>query len=286
MNRSELAALLRRARDRVKPEDVGLATGSRRRVPGLRREEVALLAGISTDYVNRLEQARGPRPSVEVMTALARALRLSLDETSEAFDHADLPQPRASSLCREIRPSLQRLVDRLGDTPVVVISAAGDLLAWNAMAAALLGDFSGLPRAERNVIFQRFLGNASRVSLTPEEDEATAGQSVASLRATWARYPADRDLARLIDTLRSGSARFADLWENSSAAPWRNHTKTITHPDLGPVRLECDALHVPDVDQTVIVYSAGPGTEAAQQLDLLRVIGTERMTFDRDNNTT
>lgn len=281
MNREELARVLRRARARLDPGEVGLPAGGRRRVSGLRREEVATLAGISVDYVVRLEQGRGPHPSPSVLSALARALRMSDNERGELFELADAKLPRPGHVDLLVRASVQRLLDRLNDLPVMVISAKGDVLAWNALAAALVGDWSRFPVRERNIVWQRFLGTDSRVSLTPQERALTAAQSVSSLRSASAQYPDDPELARLVRELREQSEAFERLWQESPAAPWLSHTKTIEHPDIGSITLDCESLTIPDSGQTVIVYSAEPGTRAHQQLDLLRVVGTQRMAADR-----
>jgi transcriptional regulator with XRE-family HTH domain len=280
MNREELALVLRRARGRLDPSEVGLPTGDRRRVTGLRREEVATLAGISVDYVVRLEQGRGPRPSPSVLGALARALRMSDSERAEMFELADAKLPRAGHVDVLVRASVQRLLDRLGDLPVMVISAKGDVLAWNQLAAALVGDWSRHPVRERNIVWQRFLGTGGRVAMSPAEREVTAAQSVASLRTAMAAHPADRELRWLVAELRRRSEQFDRLWHESPAAPWLSHTKTIEHPELGAITLDCESLTIPDSGQTVIVYSAEPGSTAAEQLDLLRVLGTQRMSAD------
>ena len=280
MNRQELALVIRRARARLDPAAVGLPAGGRRRVPGLRREEVATLAGISVDYVVRLEQGRGPHPSPSVLGALARALRMSDGKRAELFELADAKLPRSGHVDVLVRASVQRLLDRLGDLPVMVISAKGDVLAWNQLAAALVGDWSRFPVRERNIIWQRFLGTSGRVALTPAESEVTAAQSVASLRTAMAAYPADPELRWLVAELRRRSHHFDQLWEQSPATRWLSHTKTIEHPELGAITLDCESLAIPDSGQTVIVYSAEPGSTAAEQLDLLRVLGTQRMSTD------
>lgn len=275
VNRPEIARLLRQARSRISPDDVGMPSGERRRVPGLRREEVAALAGVSVDYVVRLEQARGPHPSPGVLSALARALRLNDDARAELFELADVRLPRTDTIDLHVRPSIQRLLDRLNDLPVIVMSAKGDFLAWNSMASALLGDWTRLPVRERNIVWQRFLGEQGRVANTPEEAAQSAAQSVGSLRAAAAKYPHDAELRDLIDRLREASADFRRLWTETDVAPWRSHTKTIRHPEVGDLTLECDSMVLPDTDQSVIVYSAEPGSEAAEKLDLLRVIGMQ-----------
>jgi transcriptional regulator with XRE-family HTH domain len=282
MNRPELAEVLRRARTRLSPSDVGIPAGDRRRVAGLRREEVALLAGVSVDYVVRLEQARGPHPSAQVLTALARALRLNDDERDELFHLAGQQPPRPWEVNEFVRPSVHRLLDRLADLPVMVISAKADILAWNALAAALLRDWSAVPRHERNITWQRFLGDAEdrehgRVAMTVAENQETDAQSVGTLRATAARYPRDPGVRRLVAELQRKSPRFAELWREGATGPWRMVRKTIEHPAIGLITLDCESLHLPDGDQTMIVYSAEAGSPDAEALALLRVIGTQQM---------
>lgn len=283
MNRDELAAVVRRARERLSPDQVGLPAGPRRRVVGLRREELALLAGISVDYIVRLEQGRSTRPSAQVLTALARALRLSGDERDELFHLAGMPPPAPGTIDLHVRPSVLRLIDRFADLPTIVLSAKGDVLAWNAMASALHGDWSALRPERRNLNRLRFLPDPadppmSRVAQSTEERASTATQSVMSLRAAAARYPKDAELLRLVDELRAGSEEFRRLWHQGGVAHWRSHRKTVEHPQIGSLTLDCDTLHVPDADQLVIVYSAATGSAGHDQLALLRVVGTQAVT--------
>ncbi len=257
MDRRELANVLKAARARLAPEEVGLPSGHRRRVAGLRREEVAQLAGLSVEYVVRLEQGRGPHPSTQVITALTRALRLGSDERDQVFRLAGSAPPLAERVEMSIRPSVLRLLRRLTDLPALVLSAKGDVLAQNPMACALLGDLARWPEGQRNIIWQRFLGTGvARVALDPEEDEASAQQSVGLLRTALSRYPQDLDLRALIDELISGSERFWSMWEEGRSTVWRSTHKTVDHPDLGPLVLDCDTLLLPDTDQSMIVYSA------------------------------
>lgn len=280
IDRSGLALALRQARGRVRPEDAGLPAGLARRVPGLRREELAMLAGISVDYVVRLEQGRGPRPSVQVLTSLARALRLDQHERDHVFQLAGASAPQAGVIDLVVRPSVLRLIDRFVDLPAMVLSAKGDVLAWNALSAALLGDWSALPVERRNHPRLRFLPEPSDPAVsvlggTPAEQLAAARHTVASLRTASGRYPDDPGLRRLLADLTAGSAEFRGLWAESTAGDWRSHTKTVRHPSVGDLRLDCDTLHVPDTDQRVVVYSAAPGTSDAQALALLRVVGLQ-----------
>jgi transcriptional regulator with XRE-family HTH domain len=241
---------------------------------------VALLAGISVDYVVRLEQARGSRPSDQVLTALARALRLSGDERNELFHLAGTPPPAPDTIDVHVRPSMLRLIDRFADLPTLVLSAKGDVLAWNAMASALHGDWSALRPERRNLNRLRFLPDPtdpprSLVAQSPEEQASSASHSVMGLRAAAARYPNDPELLGLVTELRSGSQEFARLWEQGGVSPWRSLRKTVEHPQLGSITLDCDALHDPDTDQLVLVYSAAAGTAEHEQLALLRVLGTQ-----------
>jgi transcriptional regulator with XRE-family HTH domain len=271
MDRHEMGTTLKRARAGIRPEDVGLPAGLQRRVQGLRREEVAHLAGISVDYLVRLEQGRGPNPSEQVVGALARALQMTDDERDQLFHLAGLSAPRPARIEAEVRPSMLRLLERMTDLPAMILDAKGDVLAWNAMATAVIGDFSRWPPGHRNVAWRRFVGQPSRVSAEPDEDARTAAEAVASLRSVAARYPDDPGLARLLTELRA-NPRFVELWERGDVAERRSSRKTVDHPSVGPIVLDCDALHLPDTDQRLVVYSAAPGTPAAEALAFIRVV--------------
>jgi transcriptional regulator with XRE-family HTH domain len=277
VDRPALADALRAARGRLQPHDVGLPAGTRRRVPGLRREEVAHLAGLSVDYLTRLEQGRGPTPSDQVLGALARALRLTDDERAHLFHLAGSAPPRPGLIDGVVRAATLRLMDRLTDLPALVLDAKGDILTWNTLAAALLGDFSAWPPPARNVVWQRFLGIGGRVAQGPGEAERTAAEAAADLRAVAAKYPGDPGLQRLLAELHARSPQFARLWEQGRVAERRNDTKTVDHPELGAITLDCDVLILPDTDQRLVVYSAAPGTPAAQALAVLRVVGIQSL---------
>jgi transcriptional regulator with XRE-family HTH domain len=278
MDRRELADFLRSRRARVRPEDVGLQAGPRRRTPGLRREEVARLAGMSVDYYIRLEQARGPRPSRQILGAVARALRLT-DAEREYLHHlaGEPPQPRPGPP-QDVPAGILHLLDRLDDTPAFVLDAKYDVLAWNAMAAALITDFSRLPPRDRNPLRSLFLSPGSAQITDDGEYGRFARVCVADLRAATARYPGDPGVGGLVAELLEGSELFARLWSEREVAVQQSNVKTLRHPVVGTIELHCDVLHVPDRDQRVVLYTAAPGTPAHEALKLLRVVGVQDLT--------
>jgi transcriptional regulator with XRE-family HTH domain len=280
-NRGELAAFLRSRRARVQPADAGLEAGPRRRTPGLRRQEVAQLAGMSVDYYIRLEQGRGPRPSRQMLTAISRALSLSDDERAYLHLLAGEPPGLPPGPAREVRPSVLRLLERLEDTPALVCDAKYDVLAWNPMAAALLGDFSALPRPERNVAWRFFTDPRARERLDAADAARFARESVADLRAAAARYPGDPGVRRLLDRLLAASSEFRTLWSSHDVAARRSAHKRLRHPTLGWLDLDCDALHDPDDDHWIVLYTAPPGTSTHEALQLLKVIGTQDLSGSR-----
>jgi len=281
VNRDDFGAALREWRERLTPADVGLPAGVRRRTPGLRREEVAQLAGISVDYQTRLEQARGARPSDAVVAALARALRLTSTERDHLFHLAGVSPPSPGRISTVVRPSVLRLMDRFTDLPALLLSAQLDVLAWNPMAAALIGDYSAIAAAERNIAWQRFVVGGGRVQAVPGEQATLDRALVATLRDAVARYPDDPAPRRLVAQLRARSTEFAELWALRQMEALHPKCKRFEHPELGLLELDCDSLHVPGEDQTLIVYSASEGSREAEALALLRVLGTQRMNTPR-----
>ncbi|WP_037732312.1 helix-turn-helix domain-containing protein [Streptomyces megasporus] len=266
---SGLGEALRRWRDRTDPASVGLPTGRRRRAVGLRREELALLAGVSVDYVTRLEQGRAVSPSAQVLAALARALRLSGPESRHLFLLAGQAPPAHGRMATRPTPGVRRLLDRLADTPVGVYDASWTLIAWNRPHTALLGDPSELTDRERNVPWCHFAGPPGRVRHTPEQEARFEAAVVADLRAATARYPSEARLWSLVDDLRNTGDRFARLWDSHVVGVHERDTKTVHHPSVGPLVLDCDVLTVPDGDLRVVVHTAAPGTESADRLGLL-----------------
>jgi transcriptional regulator with XRE-family HTH domain len=265
LNRADLATFLRTRRDRLRPADVGLPGVGRRRTPGLRRQEVAQLAGISVDYYIRLEQARGPHPSRQVLTALARALMLTADEREYLFRLADENPPPASGPSREITPGIRNLLDSMPDTPAYVVDAKYDVLAWNRLATHFIGDLAGFPETDRNMIRWVFRLPATALPWTDEEGVRFTRSTVADLRASYARYPADPGIQGLVTELLGVSPQFAQMWAEHEVESRHPLIKRVSHPLAGPLEFECRVLHIPETGQRLIVYCAAPGsaTQAA-----------------------
>ncbi|NES15189.1 MULTISPECIES: helix-turn-helix transcriptional regulator [Micromonospora] len=265
LRHAELADFLRARRARVRPAEVGLPEGVRRRTPGLRRQEVAQLAGISIDYYIRIEQGRGPHPSRQVLAALARALLLSRNERAYLFRLAGESPPEATGPSREVPAGLRHLLDAMTDTPAYLVDAAYDVLAWNRLAAWFVGDLTAVPVGDRNMIRWMFRREVPESYWRDPEVLTFARTSIADLRAAYGRYPADPALAALVTELLGVSPRFAALWAEHEVGERRPTVKRVTHPELGPLEFECRVLHVPETDQRLIVYVPEPGspTQAA-----------------------
>ena len=281
IDRAELADFLRRSRERVEPSTVGLPPRTRRRTPGLRREDVAQLAGISVDYYARLEQQRGAQPSEQVIGALARALRLTDDECDYLYRLAGFRTRSHQATSRHVSPGLLLVLDRLVDAPAQVISDSGQTLARNAMAEALFGA-PALPGRAGNGYWRMFGDPNARQVVTEQERSAIVAGHVADLRATHARRPHDEEVNALIRDLHEASAEFRELWARHDVAVRRSAAKTIMHPDIGPLALDCEVLLTASGEQSLVLYTARPGTDAAEKLELLRVLGRE--TFAEPRN--
>lgn len=265
LNRAELAAFLRTRRERLRPHDVGLPDGQRRRTPGLRRQEVAQLASLSVDYYIRLEQARGPRPSRHVLAALARALVLSGDEREYLFRVAGEEPSPARAPSHEVPAGIRQLIDVMPETPAYVVSARYDILAWNRLATFFVGDLSDFAEDDRNMIRWMFTRPADDGYWDDEHALAFTRSAVADLRAAYARYPGDPSIASLTGELLALSPHFATMWAEHEVGGRHPTVKRVDHPLTGPIEFECQILHIADTDQRLIAYVAAPGsaTQAA-----------------------
>jgi transcriptional regulator with XRE-family HTH domain len=258
MPQRELARFLRDRRESLRPADLGLPVGIRRRTPGLRREEVAELAGMSVEYYARLEQARGPHPSAGILDAMSKALRLTPAERIHLFRLADTIPTAPAGPTRAVRPYVRDLIRRMPGTAAVVTAANYDVVAWNPLAEALLG-----PQEGRNLARRRFLTlDGAYGGTAPEFAEIV----VTRLRGASVRYPHDSNLAGLLDDLRAGSPEFRDLWAANTVRLPAHQVKQPEHPRLGRLRLNCDVLAVPEDDQQVVFITADEGTPTQRAL--------------------
>ena len=265
---AELAEFLRARRSELRPDDVGLPEGGeRRRVSGLRREEVAQLAAISTDYYTRLEQGR-INPSHAVLDSLARVLQLTDDQRTYLFELAGTSAASARSRRRarqKIKPFMQRVLDQLTATPAIVMTPTHDVLAWNPLAAALMIDFSEVPERERN--FMRLLFTDPRMRSLYPDWEGLARSVISYVRMEAARKPDDPALAELVGELSIRDRQFRQWWAGTSVALKRRGTRTYTHPIVGDITLDWDALTSDaEPDQQLIIYTAEPGSCSEQAL--------------------
>lgn len=268
--------MLRRRRDTLSPTDVGLTARSGRRAHGLRREEVAQLAGLSVDYLVRLEQGRARNPSSQVVAALARALQLDHDERDHLYRCAGLLPPPDGIIDLHVPPGVARIVTRLGDTPVGVFTVHWQMISWNPMWVALHGDPSVLTHTQRNLVRAVFgRDDTVRRSFRPYHStsglEHTAAALVADLRSAAVTYPADSSLAELVDELRSENGYFDSLWTSGAVSVHKSDRKTIQHPSVDEVTLDCDVLIAPGSDLRVVIYTAAAGSTDAEKLEFLRV---------------
>ncbi|MFI9163063.1 helix-turn-helix transcriptional regulator [Kitasatospora aureofaciens] len=274
----ELGAFLRSRRERIRPADVGLPAGPRRRVPGLRREEVAQLAGASVDYYNELERGAGSQPSEQMIASLARALRLSADERDYLFRLADRPVPVQGGPASHVHPGMLDLLDRLASTPAQVITDLHVTLVQNPLAVALLGDHSGF-RGPRASFVHRWFTEPDARRLYPESDhEAQSRAFVADLRAASARRDAkDTEAASMIRSLLGTSPEFAALWADHDVAFRRDDRKRLIHPTLGLIEVNCLNLFSEDGRQRLLWFTPVAGTDSSGLLDLLAVVGTQNV---------
>ncbi len=269
--RAELREFLRSRRARLGPEDVGLPSSGRRRVPGLRREELARLAGVSFAYYTRLEQGHGSTMSAEVLDAVGRALRLSEDEHAHLFRLArpELHGKRgAVRQGQRLRPDIQHLLDALDGVPAYVCGRRLDVLGWNRLAATVFGDWSRLPPRERNLARLVFLSPAARGRFT--DLEARMLDVVSVLRVDAGTRPQDTELAALIGELTEQSNDFRRLWARHDVCLRSHGVQRLRHPVAGELTLAFEAMRLSgDTDQTLVVHHAEPGSTSGKALRLL-----------------
>ncbi|MEV4512306.1 helix-turn-helix transcriptional regulator [Dactylosporangium sp. NPDC049525] len=275
---TQLGATLRAWRDRLSPAAAGLPRGHARRAKGLRREELADLAGISVDYVVRLEQGRNRTPSPQVVAALARALRLTDAERDHLFRLAGLAPPVGGEISEHIPPGLRRMLNRLGDAAVAVFAADWYLIWWSRGWAALLGDPSSVPPALRNFARDTFPVDdtgprLSQWPVTSLDADLLDAAVVSDLRQAAGRFPGDRRLAALIQQLNTGNRRFAELWAAGAVGAHREDHKIVHHPAVGPIAVDCDVMTDGDAQRKIVILTAAPDTEDEMKLRLAFLSG-------------
>lgn len=278
MDRDTLANFLRRRREALSPSDVGLPSGAGRRTPGLRREEVAQISGMSVDYYARLEQRRSPQPSTNVLSALARTLRLSGDERDYLYRMAGHRAPDCSAPSSFVRPVLIHLLTQLDDCAAFVVSDLEVMLAQNRLSVLLMGDRRAKRQdAASSMTWQWFIEPTFRELYPPEDHDEQSRVRVADLRATWSRRRADADVAALVDGLLVRSEEFRALWDRQDVEVHHAARKTLIHHEVGRLSVECELLGTYDDGQRLVILSADPTSESYNKLQLLGVVGDHKV---------
>jgi transcriptional regulator with XRE-family HTH domain len=278
VDREQLADFLKTRRAHLKPEDVGLPRGARRRTVGLRREEVAALCGMSVDYYSRLEQRRGTRPSEQMLAAIARGLHLSLAERDHLFQLAGHTAPQRALRTDHVDAGLMRVLDRLDDTPAQVVTGIMETLVQTRLARAVFGDESGYSGLDRSIIHRWFTREDARRGY-PESEHAMLGRVFTALvrEASAGNDPGSR-ATRIVDALLAASSEFRELWGLHEVGLRPTGVKRVLHPEVGLLELHCQLLHDLEQSQILLVYTASPGSESYEKLRLLSVIGEQSLT--------
>jgi transcriptional regulator with XRE-family HTH domain len=272
IDRTGLADFLRRRREALQPEDVGLPRGARRRTPGLRREEVAALSHMSTDFYSRLERERGPQPSEQMVAAIAQGLHLSLDERDHLFRLAGHHPPTREAAGDHVSPGMLRIFDRLGDTPAEIVTELGETLRQTPLSIALVGDSTRWTGPARSIGFRWFTEPSAR-RLHPEEDHAHYSRMYASgLRGVVALRGPDSRAAHLVGLLLERSEEFRRVWDLHEVGIRPKEVKRYLHPAVGPLELSCQVVQDPFQSHALLVYTATPGTPSHEGLRLLAAV--------------
>ncbi|WFE29859.1 helix-turn-helix transcriptional regulator [Solwaraspora sp. WMMD791] len=275
MDRAGLADFLRRRREALRPADVGLTAGARRRTPGLRREEVAALTGMSADYYVRIEQRRGPQPSEQMLAALARTLRLTADERDHLYRLAGHNVPRRTPEDSHVAPALLRVLDRMADTPALILSSLGETLVANRLAVSIFGDPAARTGLARSDVYRWFTDPATRMVYPPDHHDRQARSLVASLRVAYGAAGPRSRAGELVRALSAVSDEFRELWERHEVARRFADHKTLVHPEVGDIEVDCQALFTEDQAQALLVLTPRPGSAAEDKIRLLAVLGSQ-----------
>ncbi|WP_432512267.1 helix-turn-helix transcriptional regulator [Kineococcus sp. SYSU DK001] len=273
IDRTGLAQFLRQRREALQPQDVGLPRGQRRRTNGLRREEVAALAHMSTDYYARLERERGPQPSVQMIASIAQGLHLGLDERDHLFRLAGHQPPPRGALSEHVSPGLLRILDRLGDTPAEIVTELGVTLRQTPMGVALSGDAARWTGPARSLGYRWFTDPGTRARYAPEDHAFLSRLYASHLREVVTRRGPGSRAAELADLALAESEELRRLWEMHEVGVRPDDVKRFVHPSVGQIQLHCQTLLDPQQSHLLLVYTAVPGTRDQEKLELLSVLG-------------
>ncbi|WP_454856638.1 helix-turn-helix transcriptional regulator [Promicromonospora soli] len=277
IDRTGLAGFLRNRREALQPEDVGMPRGRRRRTSGLRREEVAALCNMSADYYARLERERGPQPSLQMLASIAQGLHLSIDERDHLFRLAGHNPPPRGSSSEHISPGLLRILDRLEDTPAEIVTELGETLRQTPMGIALTGDTTRFTGPARSMGYRWFTDPSARDLYAPEEHAFLTRMYAAGLRGLVTLRGPDSRAAYLADLLLDSSEEFRRVWDDHEIGIHPHDVKHFVHPEVGALELNCQRLIDPGQAHALMVYTAVPGTESYEKLQVLSVIGAQAL---------
>ncbi|GAA3619131.1 helix-turn-helix transcriptional regulator [Microlunatus ginsengisoli] len=273
IDRAGLAGFLRGRREALQPEDVGLPRGQRRRTSGLRREEVAALSHMSTDYYARIERERGPQPSEQMIASIAQGLHLSRAERDHLFRLAGHRPPAGDSAGDYVSPGMMRILDRLDDTPAEVVTELGETLRQSPLGVALVGDLTGYTGPPRSMGYRWFTDPSVRSLYPPEDHEFYSRMYASGLRGVLAQRGPGSRAARLAQLLEAHSEEFRAVWKAHEVGIKPRELKRYQHPVVGLLEVNCQILLDPDQAHSLLVYTAVPGSESYDKLRLLAVLG-------------
>ncbi|MEV7075795.1 helix-turn-helix transcriptional regulator [Streptomyces sp. NPDC093990] len=274
-NHNDLGDFLRARRAALRPADVGLVAGGRRRTPGLRRSEVALLANISVDYYERLEQSRNAHPSQAMLASLAGALRLSVDERDHLYRLASHAPPRGGGAGRYVDPAMMFLLDALTTVPAQVMDGLSTMLAQNRLSQALFGSWAVGDARAGNVTWRWFTDPASRSLNVAEEHEQIGRDYAADLRSAVARFGRDAAADSLVADLLQASDEFTRYWDEMAVKPLRSTRKRLVHPHAGPLDVQCDVVLGSATGHRMVIFRPQPGSGTAEHFEFLQVLGEQ-----------
>jgi transcriptional regulator with XRE-family HTH domain len=275
IDRAGLAAFLRRRREALQPEDVGMPRGARRRTSGLRREEVAVLCHMSTDYYARIERERGPQPSEQMIASIAQGLHLSIDERDHLFRLAGHEPPARGADGDHVSPGLLRILDRLEDTPAEIVTELGETLRQTRLGVALVGDLTRFTGPDRSIGYRWFTDPAARARYAPDDHDALSRLWASGLREVAGRRGPGSRAARYAELLLARSTEFRALWDRHEVGIRPGDVKRFVHPEVGALELSCQSMLDPDQSHRLLVYTAVPGSESYDRLQLLGVLGAQ-----------